>query len=196
MTEQEFERLSALVDDEISEHEISGEIKKLKNNQENLEIWGRYHLIGDAMRNELGQIHDPGMALSISQRLEDEPVVLAPATLKRRAPLRKRTLTGMAVAASLTAVAVVLAPQMINPGSSEAPSQLASSNQLQEPNQLSGGNTIYVAEDGTRWELLKKPKVESRLNAYLLNHQDLSPSSNIKGIMPYATFVSYDENKQ
>jgi sigma-E factor negative regulatory protein RseA len=62
MTEQEFERLSALVDDEISRHEVSGEINKLKNNQENLDIWSRYHLIGDAMRNELGQLHDPAMA--------------------------------------------------------------------------------------------------------------------------------------
>ncbi|MEW8046652.1 MAG: sigma-E factor negative regulatory protein [Candidatus Thiodiazotropha sp.] len=53
MTEQEFERLSALVDDEISEHEIPGEINKLKNTQESQDIWSRYHLIGDAMRNEL-----------------------------------------------------------------------------------------------------------------------------------------------
>ena len=87
-------------------------------------------------------------------------------------------------------------PQMINPGSSEAPNQLLSSSQQAERNQLQESKSIYVAEDGTRWKLLKKPKVESRLNAYLLNHQDLSPSGNIKGIMPYATFVSYDENKQ
>ncbi|MEW8046653.1 MAG: hypothetical protein AB2805_09195 [Candidatus Thiodiazotropha sp.] len=91
-----------------------------------------------------------------------------------------------------------MAPQLINPGSSEAPNQLASSDQLpiSSQNQRPESNTIYVAENGTRWKLLKKPKVESRLNDYLLNHQDLSPSSNIKGIMPYATFVSYDENKQ
>ncbi|MEW8507046.1 MAG: sigma-E factor negative regulatory protein [Candidatus Thiodiazotropha sp.] len=196
MTEQEFERLSALVDDEISEHEISGEINKLKNSPERLDVWSRYHLIGDAMRNELGKIHDTGIARSISQQLENEPVVLAPAALKRRIPIRKRTLTGVAVAASLTAVAVVMAPQMINPGSSEAPNQLVSSAPLEQGERLQESRIVYVAEDGTRWKLLKKPKVESRLNAYLLNHQDLSSSSNIKGIMPYATFVSYDENKQ
>lgn len=195
MTEQEFERLSALVDDEISRHEISGEIIKLKNNQEKLDTWSRYHLIGVAMRNELGQLHDPYMARRISQQLESEPVVMAPANIKHH-PNRKRALTGLAIAASLTAVAVVLAPQLINPGGSEAPNQLASSNQLPISKQKTAKNAIYVAEDGTRWELLKKPKVESRLNDYLLNHQDLSPSRNIKGIMPYATFVSYDENKQ
>lgn len=195
MTEQEFERLSALVDDEVSEHEISIEINKLKQNPENQDIWASYHLIGDAMRNELGPLHDLNMARMISQRLESEPVVLAPGAVKQGSG-KKRALTGLAIAASLTAVAVVMAPQLINPGSSEAPDQLASNTQLPISNQKTASNTIHVAEDGTRWELLQKPKVESRLNDYLLNHQGFSPSSNIKGIMPYATFVSYDENKQ
>ncbi|MCU7904688.1 MAG: sigma-E factor negative regulatory protein [Candidatus Thiodiazotropha sp. (ex Epidulcina cf. delphinae)] len=190
MTEQAFERLSALVDDELPESEISDEINKLKQNPSSRDIWSYYHLIGDAMRSELGPLHHAGMARAISGRLEDEPVVLAPAALRRSAQPRKRTLTGLAVAASVAAVAVVLAPQMINPEGSEAPQQTVATNRLPET------KTLYVAEDGTRWELLKKPKVESRLNAYLVNHQELSPTSNIKGIMPYATFVSYDENKQ
>lgn len=197
MTEQPFERLSALVDDEISEYEISNEINKLKGDHGNMARWSRYHLIGDAMRNELGCIHDTSMARTISQRLEDEPVVLAPAALKRNPSGKRRAITGLAIAASLTAVAVVMAPQLINPNSSEAPNQLASSNQLPPGTaRPASNNSIYLAEDGTRWKLLQKPKVESRLNDYLLNHQDLSPSSNIKGIMPYATFVSYDEKKQ
>ncbi|MCG7946583.1 MAG: hypothetical protein N0C84_09620, partial [Candidatus Thiodiazotropha taylori] len=123
-------------------------------------------------------------------QLEDEPVVLAPAAIKRRPGLKKRSYTGLAVAASLAAVAVVMVPQLINPEGSEAPP--ASIAATQAP----ATETLYVAEDGTRWELLKKPEVESRLNAYLVNHQERSPSSNIKGIMPFATFVSYDENKQ
>jgi sigma-E factor negative regulatory protein RseA len=196
MTEQAFEKLSALVDNEISGHEISNEINKLKKDRASMDIWSRYHLIGDAMRNELGQIHDTNMAHSISQRLENEPVVLAPAALNRTGSNKKRTITGLAVAASLTALAVVMAPQLINPDGSEAPNQLASSDQLPMSNELPMSNAVLVAEDGTRWKLLQKPKVESRLNHYLLNHQDLSPSSNIKGIMPYATFVSYDEKKQ
>jgi sigma-E factor negative regulatory protein RseA len=190
MTEQEYERLSALVDDEISSSEISMEINKLSNNSPNRDIWSRYHLIGDAMRGETGSLYNPGLAEAISRKLEDEPVVLAPAAIKHRPGLRKRSYTGVAVAASLAAVAVVMAPQLINPEGSEAPS--ANIAATQEP----AKQTLYVAEDGTRWELLKKPEVESRLNAYLVNHQERSPSSNIKGIMPFATFVSYDENKQ
>jgi sigma-E factor negative regulatory protein RseA len=190
MTEQEHERLSALVDNEITEDEISLEIKKLSSNQVNRDLWSRYHLIGDTMRGETGPLYDSGLARAISRRIEEEPVVLAPAPLKRRRNLRKRSYTGLAVAASLAAVAVVMAPQMINPEGSEAPTVSVADQQRPET------QTLYVAEDGTRWELLKKPKVESRLNAYLVNHQERSPSSNIKGIMPFANFVSYDENKQ
>jgi sigma-E factor negative regulatory protein RseA len=190
MTEQELERLSALVDDEMPENEIPGEINKLIKNQASQDTWSHYHLIGDAMRSELGHLHNIDLASLISQRLETEPVVLAPRAPKRSAPTRRHAITGLAVAASLTAVAVVLAPQMINPGSSETSPQTVASNQVADQ------KTVYVVQDGTRWEMLKKPKVESRLNAYLVNHQDLSPSSNIKGIMPFATFVSYDEKKQ
>lgn len=189
MTEQELERLSALVDDELSEREITGEVRKLDQQQEARERWSRYHLIGDAMRGEVGSLYNTSLAQSISRRLEDEPVVLAPAALKRKAKGRRRAFTGVAVAASLAAVAMVMAPQLINQDGVATQPVVAE----QQPPQA---RTYFVAQDGTRWELLKKPAVESRLNNYLVNHQERSPSSNIKGIMPYATFVSYDGNKQ
>ncbi len=189
MTEQEFERLSALVDDELPPNEIGGEIHKLCQSDGKRERWSRYHLIGDAMRHEIGSIYSPSLAQSISQRLQDEPVVLAPAAIKPDSSPRRKTLTGLAVAASLAAVAVVLAPQLISPKGSATPPVVAEQHSAES-------RTYFVAQDGTRWELLKKPAVESRLNAYLVNHQERSPSSNIKGIMPYATFVSYDGNKE
>jgi sigma-E factor negative regulatory protein RseA len=190
MTEQEFERLSALVDDELPPNEIGGEIHNLCQSEGKRKCWSRYHLIGDAMRREIGAVYSPSLAQSISQRLQDEPVVLAPAAIRPASSPRRKTLTGLAVAASLAAVAVVLAPQLISPeGPATTPPVVAE----QLPAE---SKTYFVAQDGTRWELLKKPAVESRLNAYLVNHQERSPSSNIKGIMPYATFVSYDGNKK
>ncbi|MET0065473.1 MAG: sigma-E factor negative regulatory protein [Candidatus Thiodiazotropha sp.] len=190
MTEQELERLSALVDDEIPLNEIPMEIKKLSVNSSTREQWSRYHLIGDVMRGETGGQIAPGLAQAISERIQDEPVVLAPGAFKRPASKRRHTYTGVAVAASLAAAAVVMVPQMINPEGSDMPQQSVAASQASSP------HTLYVADDGTRWELLKKPKVESRLNAYLVNHQELSPTNNMKGIMPFANFVSYDENRQ
>lgn len=190
MTEQEFERLSALVDDELPRGEISGEIQKLRNSEQVRTAWSRYHLIGDAMRREMGTHYAPGLAQEISRRLQDEPVVLAPKALEQPTSFSRKIWGGLAIAASVTALAVVMTPQLTSPEGEEVPQQVA------EVKPAVQSNTLYVAQDGTRWELLKKPEVESRLNAYLVNHQELSPSSNIKGIMPYATFVSYDGNHQ
>jgi sigma-E factor negative regulatory protein RseA len=193
MTEQELERLSALVDDEIPENEIPMEFKKLSNNPSSCEVWSHYHLIGDAMRGEAGPLYTSELAQTISRRLQDEPVVMVPAAVKQTKVPKHRTYTGFAVAASLAAVAVVLAPQMINQEGSGVSQKVVEVVEVvsQPPTQ-----TRYVAENGTRWEMLKKPKVESRLNTYLVNHQEMSPTNNMKGIMPYANFVSYDENKQ
>jgi sigma-E factor negative regulatory protein RseA len=203
MTEQELERLSALVDDELPPNDIGIEVHKLSQHAEVRESWGRYHLIGDAMRRELGSLYNPSLVQTISQRLEDEPVILAPIAHQGNSTSHRKTWAGLAVAASLTAVAVVMAPQLINQEGSATQPTVAAQQPVaaqqqpvvaQQPE--SENTTYYVAQDGTRWELLKKPAVESRLNKYLVNHQERSPSSNIKGIMPYATFVSYDGNKQ
>jgi sigma-E factor negative regulatory protein RseA len=80
---------------------------------------------------------------------------------------------------------VTLVPRFINPPTASHTNQMAATETL--PSQR-----VYVAEDGTRWDMLQKPKVESRLNSYLVNHQEYAPAANMKGIMPYASFVSYD----
>jgi sigma-E factor negative regulatory protein RseA len=195
MTEQELERLSALVDDELPPNEIGGEVNKLSQSDGARECWSRYHLIGDTMRSEIGTLYSTDLAQTISRRLQDEPVVLAPTAIRRSASHRRKTITGLAVAASLVAVSVVMVPQLINPDGSETQPKVAVE-PIQPAQPAPSNQTYFVAQDGTRWELLKKPAVESRLNAYLVNHQERSPASNIKGIMPYATFVSYDGNKQ
>jgi sigma-E factor negative regulatory protein RseA len=192
MTEQELERLSALVDDELPPNEIGGEVNKLNQGESARECWSHYHLIGDAMRRETGSLYSPSLAQAISRQLESEPVVLAPAAIRRSPSHRRKTIAGLAVAASLAAVSVVMGPQLIDSGGSEPQQQVAA--ESEQP--AVGDQTYFVAQDGTRWELLKKPAVESRLNTYLRSHQERSPSSNIKGIMPYAAFVSYDGNKQ
>jgi sigma-E factor negative regulatory protein RseA len=192
MTEQEYERLSALVDNELPRDEIAGEINKLYQSREAKDGWTNFHLIGDAMRREMGASYSPSLAEEISRRIQDEPVVLAPGAVESpaTAPARKKTLVGLAVAASMVGAAVLIAPQLISPEGSDTPQQIAQTAPQAE------SDTYYVSQNGTRWELLKKPEVESKLNAYLVNHREHSPSGKIKGILPYATFVSYDGNKK
>jgi sigma-E factor negative regulatory protein RseA len=185
MTEQTKVRISALVDDELSHTEISQEINKLLVDPADQSTWSRYHLIGDAMRRETGPVIDVQLAQAIHKRIEQEPVVFAPGALKSTSPKWLKPAAGFAIAASVAALAFTIGPQFINPQPSGG---VTPSIAAQAPND----ENIYLAEDGTRWEMLGKPKVESRLNSYLVNHQEYAPASNMKGIMPYATFVSYD----
>jgi sigma-E factor negative regulatory protein RseA len=185
MTEQERQRLSALMDAEMSHPDISGELQKLARNSSSHETWQRYHLIGDAMRQELGPVVDVGLSAAISKRLESEPVVFAPAATRRNGGKWFRPAAGVAIAASVAALAITVAPRLID-------TDMASQSINPVAQVQSTTERRYVADDGTRWELLYKPQVESRLNSYLVNHQEYAPTTNMKGIMPYATFVSYD----
>ena len=185
MTEQQRERLSALLDAQLDHQEIPIEISRLIKQNGNREQWYRYHLIGDAIRQELGPVVDSRLAERISKQLEQEPVVLAPSALPNKGGSWQKPAAGIAIAASVALMAVTLAPQFINPTSGDRPNEMAAADTLPAQN-------IYVADDGTRWDMLQKPKVESRLNNYLVNHQEFAPAGNMKGIMPYASFVSYD----
>ena len=68
MTEQERQRLSALVDAELPRPEIAGELGKLLRDPRAQVAWQHHHLIGDAMRQELGPLVDPGLAAKVSAR--------------------------------------------------------------------------------------------------------------------------------
>jgi sigma-E factor negative regulatory protein RseA len=188
MNEQERQKLSALMDAEIPRSEISRDLGKLLKDTESLGSWRRYHLIGDAMRQELGPVVEINLAGRVSARLVDEPVVFAPAALKRSAGRWYRPAAGAAVAASVAMFAIALAPRVIDLETEGQPINPVA--QTRPPVE-----TVYVADDGTRWELLYQPKVESRLNSYLVNYHESAPAGNLKGIMPYAKFVSYDDKR-
>ena len=104
------ERISALVD---SEAESASWLKAVVQDSEQQQVWNRYHLIGDAMRNELPKQLDTDLASRIAAALADEPTVLAPvakATTSRWQPAVVRVLRGagqFAMAASVAAVTIL-----------------------------------------------------------------------------------------
>ena len=69
------ERISALVDGDA---EAANWLKAVVQDGEQQQVWSRYHLIGDAMRNELPKQLDTDLASRIAAALADEPTVLAP----------------------------------------------------------------------------------------------------------------------
>ncbi|MGL5522439.1 MAG: sigma-E factor negative regulatory protein [Aeromonas veronii] len=69
------EQISALMDGDLSDAEVLNELEIDSDLQD---TWGRYHLIGDAMRGDLPVNLQLDLSDSIMAALEDEPTILAP----------------------------------------------------------------------------------------------------------------------
>ncbi|EWH12002.1 anti sigma-E protein RseA domain-containing protein [Catenovulum agarivorans DS-2] len=75
MSSKSKENISAFVDGQQDNPQV---IDKMKQDPKLAECFGRYHMIGDAMRNELPSQLNLGIADSVMQAIDKEPVVLAP----------------------------------------------------------------------------------------------------------------------
>ncbi len=69
------EQISALMDGDLSDAEVLNELEMDSDLQD---TWGRYHLIGDAMRGDLPVNLQLDLSDRIMAALEDEPTILAP----------------------------------------------------------------------------------------------------------------------
>lgn len=190
MTDQINEQLSALQDDELSSRELNHILNRIEDDSELRRAWGSYHLIGDVLRGEAVRISADSVADNVRERLKSEPAIIA-------TPVRKvsgvgsrwdnrwiRPAAGAALAASVAVMAVFTFPQFSG---------------MEEGGGLQVATTVperpYLRQTGTRWKNLAKPEVESRLNRYLVDHNEFASQNGMSGVLPYTSFVSYDTNR-
>lgn len=190
MNERHGEKLSALLDDEIDGAELEGLVTDiLSGDRELLERFGRYRLVGDLIRDE-GMVVAPGLAERVSAALSDEPTVLAPRP--RKQAIWARPAAGLAVAASVAAAAVMVAPQFLGPSEPVGGSQLAA---LPAPAALVQPVVANAPQPpaGTtaRWQALD-PALEARLNRMLMEHQEFGGRTGVNGPVAHIGFVSYE----
>lgn len=160
------QEVSALMDGELFEDEAGNLLGKIRSGSEARQNWELYHLIGDALRQPEHIRAD--LSAAVRQRMEDEPVMLAPRmhTVKRKA----QTLA-LSAAASLVAIGVVAWMSLqISP---EAAPQMA----MQQ-----------VRQDGLRPASLKN---QLQSDDYLLAHQEYSPSTDMNGGASYIRTVAH-----
>ncbi len=105
------DKISTLVDDELNAWEMSSAIQSLRHDPEMQKCWRNYHLIGDAIRGTLPKHIPMDLTDRISAALDHEPVFLHPQTITTPVNTgthhRSRATVGFALAASLTAIAVI-----------------------------------------------------------------------------------------
>lgn len=195
MKQEINESVSAFLDQELSPHDLQETLDRVLADETLRGVWDRYHLIGDSIRGEGVRLSAAGIADQVRAGLEVEPAILAIQGAKRSytgAPSRwRRPVAGVAMAASVAALALVALPLLTErePGADPVlVTRPATPVSPQAPIQ-------YVNSGATRWENLETPEIESRLNRYLVDHSEYASSGGLGGVFPYTAFVSYDINR-
>lgn len=160
--------ISALMDGELFEDEADEVFDRLKRNSDAHHDWALYHLIGDVLRQP-EHIHND-LSGKVRERMQDEPVVLAP---RSRAVKQKVRTFALSAAASLVAVGVVA--WMSLQVSPETSPQLAMQQSALRPASV---------------------QIKSKANDYLMAHQEFSPSTDMNGGASYIRTVSYSPDEK
>ncbi len=182
MTDSIREQISALVDEELPVDERALLLKRLEGDADLRGVWGRYHLIRDALHHELPSRVDGGLADRVMAALDDEPPLNQAPVAKRRSGSGLRPLAGLAIAASVAGLAIVgLQHLRATSGPATAPIKVAAVAPAQ-------GNLVRV---GTRWET-DNPEIQNRLNGLLMNHSEYAASTNLQGMLHYVRIAGYD----
>lgn len=192
MTDDINERISALLDNELSQKEVRHTLDLLEQDASLRRKWDSYTLIGDAMRGEGMRYSADSIADRVQRRLEREPVNIPvlrplPAGYPGRFPSRWYKSAGGAALAASVAVITVLAFPPLTDMTPEPGRVVVAERNAPDP-------APYLVQSSTRWKNLSEPKVESKLNSYLIDHNEYAAPGGI-GVMPYTNFVSYDSNR-
>ncbi|MFW5426136.1 MAG: sigma-E factor negative regulatory protein [Methylophagaceae bacterium] len=183
MTMNQNELLSALVDGELQGDELDQALQVLATDKLATAQFQRYQQTQDVLKGygERGLSHN--LVSRISLAIENEPVYSQQTTQHKAEVITLPTpfwkqMTGLAVAASVGALAVV--GVMTQPQSSLVTNTPMAA--IDAPNKV-----ITVAQTGERWTV-NEPEIEYRLNNYLLDHNEQTGPS---GVFSYARVVSY-----
>jgi len=186
MSEKINEQLSAMFDDELDQQEHELLLRRLKQEDGLKSSWSRYQLIGDAMRNNLNATSGSDLLSGIQQQLEQEPVLSASQTPARVRNRMMKPVAGMAIAASVAAMAII---GLQNIGQGESP-EAGAQRFAQAP-----VNAPIQQVAGTRWNM-QQPDTEQRLNGYLVNHSEHTSNISLQGMINYARIAGYDAAKK
>lgn len=185
MAEKIHEQVSALMDDECAPEEIGLAVRRLERDAALQACWQRYHLISDVIKGSAPMAIDREFGRRMTDMLDREPPLADNAASRESAPARtlsdstspawRKPAIGFALAASVAAVTVFA----LRPGSDVSP-------------------LLATGDEGMPLAEMPSNPVDSgetRLNAYLVNHNSLASMSSVHGVMPYVRMASYQNGR-
>ena len=193
-------RMSAFMDGETEGSDGNRVVEEMYRSPERRRTWSRYHLIGDAMRGTASVPGADAIAARVSAQLAGERVVQAESRFRPRGwtPLR-----GLALAASVAAVAMLGIAVLDDGGDPRTASTTESANRMsasaRTPRLVTGSRAQRVAGAAARRTFAAPayrpgsgaaPVAEARINTYLINHSGHG-GHGLGGVLPYVRVVGY-----
>jgi sigma-E factor negative regulatory protein RseA len=172
-----LEKISVLMDGEMGRREGKAQIQRLEHDPELSQGWDTYHLIGDVLRQEASL--GVNVQRRLHDRLEREPIVIAPHALPAQRVLRH----SLPLAAGIGGIALVawLAVSLHPFTPQQAPARLAGAPALAASDlDLASGRGLPASVQGAADE-------------YLRAHQEFSPTTAMQGVASYARTVSLEQ---
>ena len=161
------EKLSALMDDELSVSDARTLLGKMAKDSDLSHKWRRYTLTREAMLHKNILLTDVGFADRVAQRIQEEPVAFSP---RAKSEVRLEKIFTYAIAASLSLAAVLVAKSFVaNPGS--------------------GAEMIAMNAKGSSSVMTASVK-DRDLNEYLTLHDETTYLSGAQGMLPTIRLVS------
>lgn len=199
--DQVAEQLSCMLDGELSTGAQDTMARKLADNARLRRQFGRYQRISSGVQKLPEDTVDAASIVDrVSAALADEPVVLAP----RNKPQLQvpRMALGAALAATVAAIAIGLAPNLMEPApgaiEDETPVSFAFSPALTVPKFSAttvsiGGDpkpvltSNFLLKEG-RWKTLK-PEAQKKLDQYLLEHSEYAGRFGVSSTNAHMSFL-------
>lgn len=176
MADKIGEQLSALMDSECEAVEVELALRRLAKDADLRARWQRYHLISDAMKNNIPEMLDADFAKRISKKIAADPPPLQ-TSLPHLLPSWYKPVTGFALAASVALALIGL--RLSQPSATLKPGTLAA----------------VTAPIERRTDAAANSVLESRLNSYLVNHNEYASMNGVHGVLPYVRMVGYESKR-
>ena len=194
MRDEMKESVSYFIDGELDQEAAELLIMKLCEDNDLRRQWRRFNTYRSAIRDELSPVLSAGFSDRVIQALANEPVQLAPASLTKPKRTRLRgPLAGLAVAASLVGIAILLTKPVIQDSQENEASTVA---ELSSPVIASLPVQDSPIGKNQEYDLIvansKNENVRERINRLLVEHNEYNPASDMTGIWSYSRFVGYN----
>ena len=178
------DKISALMDGELDAEDATNMVAQFGKTDKFRDEWVIYHMISDVM-GQPGQTAPMPADISrrVSSRLATEPAVIASPVAASRPAASRHRMKAYAIAASMTAAAVV---GWMNLQVTEQPAQVIADNSPASPTPAQAVATalppIPVVSVSTSAPI--------HIDDYLLAHRAFSPGTAMPGAVPYVRAVA------